>query len=168
LSVGNPIRGFGALSAGYSDPKTVTLSGAVMPGDIDAGGELRVIGRSLILTDDACLDINMFGADNYGCLTVTNMADSADVSVDIGSNAELNLEIAPAFKAYPGDSFVILRNTGAGGTAGEFADYPEGSRIFFRSATGKLTYEFDADGDGVSNDIVITDIRPGGTVLIIK
>ncbi|MCL1909441.1 MAG: hypothetical protein FWG05_00730 [Kiritimatiellaeota bacterium] len=171
LNISHPVRGFGTLHSCVSvfnqNTTGVTLSDTVMPGDSGTFGVLTVNSRWLNFTAASTLVINIRNADDSGELRVINVPysgtdDPDNVTVNIAPGASLELNIAPNAKAYPGDEFVILRNTGTGPTTGEFDSYPENTKIYFPQASGTLTYKHDG------NSVAITDIRPGGTLLIIK
>ena len=118
-------------------------------------------------TDTASLVVIIKSPAQHGRLVIHQYPD-LPVDVDLTAGPGLELNFIGNVRVNNGDAFVILRNYGAGATIGEFAGYPEGTKVYFGAASGTLTYGYDFDEDGVKNDVAIKDIRLNGTVVIVR
>jgi len=171
INVRNPISGTGTVNSWYNHNNQggAVLYNSVMPGTPNTPGTLFVNSHKLTLAGGASLDINIRSPAQYGCLSVYNPSGNySGVDVILDSPA-LNLNFMGNVRVDNGDVFVILRNNSATDTTtGEFADFPQGRKVYFGCASGTLVYDYDADEDGAYNDVAICDIKLNGTMVIVK
>lgn len=127
----------------------VQLQGNVAPGQSPG---VLVIEGDLELADNDTVTIEI-GGTTPGDLDGNHDQLSVSGSVTIGANVDLVLSSFNGFEPAPGDSFVIINQTGGGAVNGTFAGLAEGSTIaslFGSGLTATLSY---VGGDG--NDVVL-------------
>ena len=66
-----------------------------------------------------------------------------------------NLNVTGGYAAMRGDQFVIINNQSMMPTTGSFKGQPNGSTLTLNGKLLTLRYDFDADGDGLNNDVVL-------------
>jgi len=155
----NKVSGSGTITSGVG-ANGFTVGATLTPGAAGAG----------ILTSNG--DITLASGSTYvpelNGLTAGTGYDQLNVvgqvTLDAGGNALLSPTLG--YDPTPGDALAIVLNDGADAVAGNFAGLTEGAPIVLTNAatghqfTFNISYQGNADGGTVGNDVVLTAAVP--------
>ena len=137
--------------------------GTITPGGTGAVGTLTFNAASLtLLTNGATpaklkIEINAsnsYDVVQYGANSAGNNNGSQKVTLN-GVDLAVTLLSGATFPG-PNDRLVILRDSGTNSLAGTFNGLPEGGALYLGGSTNCLiTYKYDFEGDGKSNDVAL-------------
>lgn len=134
----------GGVLTGGGSVKTLKLNGgAVSPG---AG-----IG-TFTVTDGAILDRGVLNLQFDEAANTDQLVVSGG---DVVLGGTLQLSAAETFHAGSKQVFALINNTGSGTTSGTFAGYAEGQKITLNGQRFEIHYQYDFNGDGRANDVVL-------------
>jgi autotransporter-associated beta strand protein len=93
-------------------------------------------------------------ADGYDQILLNGLTNST-TDVVLGTS-DISLDIALGFTPNVGERFVLIDNQNSGGISGNFTGLSEGSDFTVNNVEFQITYQADADNDGIENDVVLT------------
>ena len=133
----------GVLSGSVSVTSLELQGGALAPGaDI---GTFTILGDATLAKGTLRLQLND-GVD-FDRLIISGG------SVVLGS--DLDLSVAATFDPAAEQVFPLVNNAGTGTTTGHFAGHSDGQVITLNGELYEVRYDYDYDGDGLLNDVVL-------------
>lgn len=160
----NRLSGYGivAVESGSNTAESIRLHGVFAPGTDGGAGAMEIRGK-FELSSESTFKLDIENSNTYDKVTVYGKS----VSVYGGLSANLAWSRT---NRYEGAVIPILMNGSTSAVVGTFADLPQDANLRFnQGGRARISYNWNADGGGLGNDIVLYDFQTVfGTLLTVR